>query len=375
MTCTIYEPSDHINPGPAVPSTRRGQGQKLADLTTLQVGGPATEIVRAATEEELVGAVADADAHDIPVLVLGGGSNIVGAESFDGRVVLDTREEITEEHVSGCGGAIVTATAGTPWDDLVRYAIAREYSGIEALSGIPGSVGATPVQNVGAYGQEVGHTISSVRVYDRATKKRSDLARAELDLGYRSSALKDSLAQWGPTPRWVVLSVTFQFTLGSLSAPVGYGQLASVLGVDIGQRLLATEVRDAVLQLRRSKGMVLNDADRDTYSAGSFFTNPIIDRELVPEGAPAFGDGQKVKTSAAWLIDHAGYGKGYGGDLTGGRATLSTKHVLALTNRGGASTDDILTLARALRRGVHDTYGITLVNEPIILGATGPRAL
>lgn len=336
------------------------------------LGGPISDLVLATTEDEIVEAVRECDEAGRPVLVMGGGSNMVAA-SFDGRVVIDTRSEIEDVDVSGCGGALVRASAGTGWDDMVRYAIAHGYRGLEALSGIPGTVGACPVQNVGAYGQEVSQTISSVRVYDRKLGKRTDLALAELGLTYRNSVLKESLAEWGPTPHWVVLSVTFQFLLGSQSMPVGYAQLADHLGGQVGDRFEMTEVRRAVLELRASKGMVLDDEDRDTYSAGSFFTNPIIEPHLVPDGAPAYPHGDLVKTSAAWLMTHAGCDKGWGGHLTEGRATLSTKHSLALTNRGGATPRDILTLAAGVVDQVEKTYGITLVPEPMILGESLPH--
>lgn len=366
MTCTLPG-AGGTDPGPVQPSSRRTGTSSLAELTTLGVGGPAADVVVAGSEDEIVDAVRDADNNSIPLLVLGGGSNLVG-NSFQGRIVIDGREDIADVDVSGCGGALVRATAGTSWDEFVCYTIAQGYTGLEALSGIPGSVGATPVQNVGAYGHDVSETLASVRVYDRLTKKRTDLSLSELALSYRSSALKESMADWGMTPRWVVLSVTFQFLLATDSAPIQYTQLATHLGVEVGAKLPANQVRQAVLDLRRSKGMVLDDADRDTYSAGSFFTNPIIEPHLVPEGAPQYAHGDLVKTSAAWLIDHAGCGKGFGADLTGGRATLSTKHALALTNRGGATTEDIVTLARAVQTRVYEAYGITLVNEPMILG-------
>lgn len=369
MSCSIIEPNEPVDIGPSVPSTRRGAGETFAELTTIATGGPVQELVKAETEEEIVEAVRDADENGIPVLVLGGGSNLlVSDQGFAGRVVIDMRQDIEQVQISGCGGAILRATAGTPWDEFVNVSISQGWNGIEALSGIPGSLGATPVQNVGAYGQEVSETIYSVRVYDRERKRRTDMVPSELGLSYRNSKLKESTAQWGATGRWVVLSVTYQLGLATRSTPIAYQQLANALGVEIGARVPTIELRNAVLDLRRSKGMVLDDSDRDTYSLGSFFTNPIIDEELVPEGAPKYAHGDKYKTSSAWLIDHAGCEKGFGGDLTAGRATLSTKHTLALTNRGGASTGDILTLAREVRSRVEEAYGISLVNEPVILG-------
>lgn len=368
MTCEISGPSEPVDVSVARPSMRRS-GESFAELTTVGVGGPAARIVRARTEEEIVEAVRGADEAGEQVLLLGGGSNLLVAnEGFDGTVVIDERSSIEVVEESACGGALVRAAAGTPWDEFVRFAIGHSYRGIEALSGIPGTVGATPVQNVGAYGQEVSQTISSVRVYDRQTKRRTDLANAELEFGYRNSALKRSTARWGATGRWIVLSVTYQFGLGNMSEPIAYGQLAAHLGTDAGKRVPQTMLREAVLELRASKGMVLDDADRDTFSCGSFFTNPVLERAAIPQGAPVYPYGERVKTSAAWLIDHAGCAKGFGADLTGGRASLSTKHTLALTNRGGASAADIMTVARAVRNRVEEAWGIRLVNEPVLLG-------
>nr|WP_207619993.1 UDP-N-acetylmuramate dehydrogenase [Nocardioides sp. IC4_145] len=331
----------------------------LRDHTTLRLGGPAGELVVATTEEELVAAL-DADG---PVLVLGGGSNLVVADDgFAGRVVKIATTGIaadTEDDDPSCGGVLVTVAAGESWDHLVEVAAERGWVGVEALSGIPGSVGATPVQNVGAYGQEVSQTIASVRVWDRVLKGVRTFANADCHFAYRHSRFK------ADPGRHVVLSVTFQLRQGTLGAPVQYAELARALGVDLGQRAPLREVREAVLALRRGKGMVLDDADPDTWSAGSFFTNPIVPAEQVPEGAPAWpaGDGL-VKTSAAWLIDHAGFGKGY----AAGRVSLSTKHALALTNRGDATTEELLALAREVRDGVQAAYGIRLVNEPVLVG-------
>lgn len=368
MTCEISGASEPIPVSPARPSMRRS-GKSFAELTTIGVGGPANAIVQAGSEEEIVAAVAAADEAGEPVLLLGGGSNLlVGDDGFAGTVVIDTRSSIEVVEESACGGALVRAAGGTPWDEFVRFAISHAYRGIEALSGIPGTVGATPVQNVGAYGQEVSQTISSVRVYDRKTGRRTDLANAELEFGYRTSAIKRSTAQWGATGRWIVLGVTYQFGLGNLSEPIAYGQLAGHLGTEAGARVPQVDLREAVLELRASKGMVLDDRDRDTYSCGSFFTNPVLEADQVPEGAPVYPYGDRVKTSAAWLIDHAGCAKGFGADLTGGRACLSTKHTLAITNRGGATCADVLTVARAVRDRVREAWGIELVNEPVILG-------
>jgi UDP-N-acetylmuramate dehydrogenase len=335
---------------------------ELRDHTTLRLGGPAERWVRATTEAELTAALVDADTAGEPVLVLGGGSNLVVADSgFHGTVieVATTGAEIDATDEASCGGAMVTVAAGEVWDDLVALAVERDWVGIEALSGIPGSVGATPIQNVGAYGQEVSQTIARVRVWDRTLRGVRTFAAADCHFGYRTSRFK------ADPGRHVVLSVTFQLRQGDLGAPVAYAELARALGVELGERAPLADVRRAVLELRGGKGMVLDPTDHDTWSAGSFFTNPVVDPEDVPDGAPSWPqpDG-RAKTSAAWLIDHAGFAKGYGT----GTVALSGKHPLALTNRGGATTDELLALAREVRDGVAERFGIMLVNEPVLVG-------
>jgi UDP-N-acetylmuramate dehydrogenase len=334
----------------------------LADRTTLRLGGPAARTVTPGSAEELVRAVADADAAGEQVLLLAGGSNLVVADAGFPGTVVDIATRGVHVESDACGGAEVTVAAGESWDDLVATAVAEEWVGVEALAGIPGSVGATPIQNVGAYGQEVADTVARVRVYDRHEQRVHTLAAADCGFGYRWSRFK------ADPGRWAVLEVTFQLRLGSLGAPVRYAELARTLGVEVGARAPAAEVREAVLALRRGKGMVLDDADPDTWSAGSFFTNPVVAPDLVPEGAPAWPQDDGLKTSAAWLIEHAGFGKGYGLEREDARVGLSTKHTLALTNRGGATTEDLLALAREIRDGVTDRFGITLVNEPVLVG-------
>ena len=339
----------------------------LADLTTLRLGGTARRTVVATTEQTLVNTVRACDESGEPVLLVAGGSNLVVADDgFDGTVVVVRTEGVRVES-DACSGAMVTVAAGESWDDLVARAVQEGWVGIEALSGIPGSVGATPVQNVGAYGQEVAETIASVRCWDRVTGGYRTFFAADCGFGYRSSRFKSEPA------RYVVLEVTFQFRLGDLGAPVGYAELARTLGVEAGERAPAAAVREAVLGLRRSKGMVLDATDHDTWSAGSFFTNPLLDpaaAAALPEAAPRWPqpDG-RVKTSAAWLIEHAGFGKGYGND----RVSLSTKHTLALTNRGDATTKDLLALAGEIQRGVHARFRVWLVNEPVLVGCALPR--
>ncbi|MGJ9422017.1 UDP-N-acetylmuramate dehydrogenase [Aeromicrobium sp. CF3.5] len=334
----------------------------LADLTTLRLGGPAGQFLVADSESRLLDVVRLNDQSGDGLLLVAGGSNLVVAdEGFPGTVVHIVTRGV-EVEVDDCSGATVTVAAGESWDGLVARAVAEGWVGLEALSGIPGSVGATPIQNVGAYGQEVADTIASVRVYDRYEAAVRTFAAADCGFSYRDSRFK---AEPG---RYVVLSVTFALRLGNLGAPVVYAELARRLGVEIGQRAPLAQVRDAVLALRRGKAMVLDPEDHDTWSAGSFFTNPILTVDqaaALPSEAPRFeqSDGS-VKTSAAWLIDHAGFAKGYAGTSV----SLSTRHVLALTNRGGASTSDLLALAREVRDGVELAFGIRLVNEPVLVG-------
>lgn len=368
----------------------------FAELTTLRVGGPAGHLERVSGAAELAEAVRTVDRAEEPLLVLGGGSNLVVAdEGFAGTTLQDTANLIEVVDSSSCGGTSVKVSAGTNWDEFVSHAIANEWMGVEALSGIPGTVGAAPIQNIGAYGQEVAETIAAVQALDRLTDRVVRLPLIELHFGYRDSIIKRSLRNpevgggrtWGPTGRWVVLEVEFQFRHASLSAPVRYRELADKLGIEIGKRAPASEVREAVLELRTGKGMVLSETDHDTWSAGSFFTNPVLREESreaqnLPADAPRFPIEQhylrsaisvlgpevpgQVKTSAAWLIDHAGFSKGYrlSPDAP---ASLSTKHVLALTNRGEATTSDILELGRTVRDGVNEQYGITLVPEPVLV--------
>jgi UDP-N-acetylmuramate dehydrogenase len=335
---------------------------ELRDHTTLRLGGPAERWVRATTEAELTDALVEADTAGEPVLVLGGGSNLVVADrGFLGTVieVATSGAEIDADDEPSCGGAMVTVAAGESWDELVALAADRGWVGIEALSGIPGSVGATPIQNVGAYGQEVSQTIASVRVWDRVLRGVRTFANADCRFGYRSSRFKTDPS------RHVVLSVTYQLRQGTLGAPVAYAELATTLGVELGGRAPLADVRAAVLALRAGKGMVLDPHDHDTWSAGSFFTNPVVDAVEVPTGAPAWPqpDG-RVKTSAAWLIERAGFTRGYGK----GRAGISAKHTLALVNRGGATTAELVALAREIAAGVRARFGVELVPEPVFVG-------
>jgi UDP-N-acetylmuramate dehydrogenase len=335
----------------------------LSDHTTLRLGGPAATFVEATTEAELIEAVRAADEAAEPLLLLAGGSNLVVADDgFAGTVVKVATTGVELDEDPSTDPAMVTVAAGEDWDAFVARAVAGQWVGVEALSGIPGSVGATPIQNVGAYGQEVAESIAGVRVWDRTLKGVRTFAAAECGFGYRTSRFK------ADPGRHVVLTVTFQFRSGTLGAPVRYAELARTLQVEPDGRAPLGAVRDAVLGLRTGKGMVLDAGDHDTWSAGSFFTNPFLTGEQsasLPDGAPRFPqpDG-RVKTSAAWLIEQAGFAKGYGND----RVSLSTKHTLALTNRGSATTADLLELAREVRDGVAERFGVLLVNEPVLVG-------
>jgi len=349
---------------------RDSTGELLARHTTLRVGGPARRFVTAATTDAVIDAVSDCDARREPVLLLAGGSNLLVADDgFDGTVVQLATRGIHLDSGSACAGVSLRVAAGEPWDALVVHAVEHGYVGVEALSGIPGSTGATPVQNVGAYGQEVAETIATVRTWDRQEGRIRTLAAADCEFGYRTSRFKQERFRDGP--RFVVLEVTFQMRLGDLGAPVRYAELAAALGVEPGGRAPLAAVRAAVLGLRRRKGMVLDDADPDTWSAGSFFTNPVLTPEQaasLPAGAPAWPmpDG-RVKTSAAWLIEHAGFTRGHG---LPGPASLSTKHTLALTNRGTARASDLVALAREVRDGVRAAFGVRLDPEPVVVGCS-----
>jgi UDP-N-acetylmuramate dehydrogenase len=345
----------------------------LADYTTLGLGGPAARFCSVASTDELIATVRDVDRSGDPLLVLGGGSNLVVAdEGFAGTVIQVDSSDLSYTEVDDTV-VRVRVDAGMEWDSFVARCVDEGLSGVEALSGIPGRVGATPIQNVGAYGQDISQTVVEVTVYDRAADRTRVLSAAECGFAYRTSIFKGR-------DRYVVCDVVFELTRSKLSRPIRYAELARSLGVSQGDQVPLADVRDAVLSLRRSKGMVLDPADPDTRSAGSFFTNPILSADefarftqrvaevLGPEVTPpAYPDGDgRVKTSAAWLIERAGFPKGYGTGPVG----ISTKHTLALTNRGGATTADLLALAREVRAGVARVFGITLVNEPVMIGVT-----
>ncbi len=351
-------------------------GTPLSGLTTMRVGGPAARLVRASTTDELVDAVREVDDAQEPLLVVGGGSNLVIADDgFEGTVVRVETSGVVVESQDSCGGATIRVAAGEVWDDVVAQAVTQGWAGVEALSGIPGSTGATPIQNVGAYGQDVAQTVGQVRVWDRQHQQVRTFFGSECGFTYRDSRFK------GADGRYVVLDVLFQLRVADVSEPIAYADLARQLGVDQGRRVPLAEVREAVLAQRRLRGMVLDPADHDTWSCGSFFTNPILSgRELAnlearvlaalgPAGPdlPRWPEERGTKTSAAWLIAQAGFEKGHG---LPGPAGLSTKHTLAVTNRGSATAHEVLAVAREVRDGVEAAFGVRLEAEPVLVGLT-----
>ncbi|QHC65871.1 UDP-N-acetylmuramate dehydrogenase [Rathayibacter sp. VKM Ac-2759] len=369
----------------------------LSALTTLRVGGPAERLVEARTEAELVAVLAQLWADDEPWLLVGGGSNLlVGDDGVEGAVVLVRSSGIERLEAARPGAVHLRVQAGENWDGLVATTLERGWAGLEALSGIPGTVGASPVQNIGAYGQELSDTLVAVTFLDEGAREPVRLTAAELGLGYRTSVIKEGR-------RGAVLAVEFlleEAGEGGVGSPVAYAQLASALGVALGDRVPLAEVRETVLRLRASKGMVLDPADPDTASAGSFFTNPLVttafagglppaaprwsvepahEAEVVtplaaveagaPIGVPApSAPGELVKLSAAWLIEHSGVSRGFA--LPGSRAAVSSKHTLALTNRGGARAEEIAELARYVQGRVLAEFGVLLHPEPVVVGTT-----
>ncbi|MFD5158273.1 UDP-N-acetylmuramate dehydrogenase [Streptomyces hawaiiensis] len=342
----------------------------LAPLTTFRLGGPATRLITATTDDEVIAAVREADETGTPLLLIGGGSNLViGDKGFEGTALVIATKGFSLD------GTTLELAAGEIWSDAVARTVEAGLAGIECLAGIPGSAGATPIQNVGAYGQEVSSTITEVVAYDRRTGDTVTLTNEDCAFSYRHSRFKSD------PERHVVLRVRFRLQdAEGLSAPLRYAETARALGVEPGDRVPLAQARETVLKLRAGKGMVLDPEDHDTWSAGSFFTNPILTdtdfatfrarvRERLGDGVepPAYpaADGH-TKTSAAWLIDKAGFTKGYGD----GPARISTKHTLALTNRGSATTEDLLALAREVVAGVREAFGITLVNEPVTVGVS-----
>ena len=332
----------------------------LRDYTSLRVGGPAKKFVEVGTESEIIAAIEAAG--DAPILIIGGGTNILVADSgFEGTVIRIVNHSLQAE-VDACSGATLTIGAGENWDEFVAITIDRGFAGLETLSGIPGTVGAAPIQNIGAYGHEVSEFITRVRTYDREKKAVKTFTNLECEFTYRSSHFKEHPG------RYVILDVQFNLRQGELSSPITYSELAAKLGIAVGEKAPINVVRTNVLELRAAKGMLLNPDDRDSWSAGSFFTNPIISKEVaekLPEGAPRWptSDGL-VKTSAAWLIENSGIHKG---DTHGG-ARISSKHVLALTNSGSATAAEIAELAKSAQKSVFEKFGINLLAEVNLIG-------
>ena len=335
---------------------------EFRDLTSLRVGGPAKKFVEVATETEIIAAIEAAGEN--PILIMGDGTNmLVSDQGFEGVVIRISNHALAAE-VDACSGATLTIGAGENWDEFVATTIERGFAGLETLSGIPGSVGAAPIQNIGAYGHEVSEFITRVRTYDRENKLVKTFTNQECEFEYRTSHFKSHPG------RYVVLDVQFNLRQGEFTTPITYQELADKLGIKVGDKAGIVETRKAVLELRASKGMLLNPKDQDSWSAGSFFTNPIISKEIadtLPADAPRWPtqDG-RVKTSAAWLIEKSGIHKG---DTHGG-ARVSTKHVLALTNSGNATATEIAELAKTAKQAVQQKFGITLEAEVNLIGIT-----
>jgi UDP-N-acetylmuramate dehydrogenase len=333
---------------------------ELSKYTSFRVGGPASKIIQVSTEAEIIAAIEDAG--DSPILIMGGGTNVlISDKGFDGTVIRISNNSVQSE-VDACSGATLTIGAGEDWDTFVQTTIDRGFAGLETLSGIPGTVGAAPIQNIGAYGHEVAEFITRVRTYDRQEKALKTFTNSECQFSYRNSYFK---AHPG---RYVVLEVQFQIRRGEFSDPITYVELSKKLGIEPGEKAPVAATRAAVLELRASKGMLLKNDDHDSWSAGSFFTNPIISQQAadqLPNAAPKWplNDG-RVKVSAAWLIENSGIHKG---DEVGG-ARISTKHVLALSNSGNATASDIAELAKRARNQVKEVFGITLEAEVNLVG-------
>ena len=333
----------------------------LSEFTTLGIGGPAQKLVRAHTEAELIQAVQAADDAGIPLLIIGGGSNILVADSGFAGTVIVVETSGNSYEIDACSGGMLQVAAGVDWDEFVAFTLEKRLANLESLSGIPGTVGAAPIQNIGAYGHEVSEVIARVRTYDRREKAVKTFTADQCEFSYRDSIFKRE------ADRYVILDVIFQLRRGEHSLPIKYKELADALGVELESRVPTKDLRNAVLALRAKKGMLV-DAEHHIQSAGSFFVNPIISTEVsatLPEAAPRWPqpDGT-VKVSAAWLMEHAGVVKGE--RLNG--AKISEHHVLALANAGDAKADDIISLARSAQGRVREKFGITLVPEVRFVG-------
>jgi UDP-N-acetylmuramate dehydrogenase len=325
----------------------------FADLTTMRIGGPAGQFFEAKSTPHAIELLKEHGGDDDPLLVMGGGSNlVVGDIGWHGTVIKMASSEVEID------GELVTAAAGVEWDYLVHTTLSEGLTGLETLSGVPGSVGGTPVQNVGAYGTLTSDLLDSLSVYDRKTGLLERWTPDRCGFGsHRQSVFKHS-------DRWVVLDVTYRLRRGAQSKPIEYALLAETLGIDIGGTAAPTDVRETVLALRRERRMVLDPEDHDTWSVGSFFINPVLE-EVPPRAAecPSYYDIKGVKLSAAWLIHNAGFPPGYGLDWGNGTVALSSRHALAVTNRGGATTSDVMKFAAHIRDGVEARFDIRLGPE------------
>jgi len=335
--------------------------EQLSSFTTLRVGGPARKIIHAHSEAELIEFVKAADSAKEPILILGGGSNLLISDAGFAGTVIRVESKGNALDYDACSGGMIEVSAGEDWDKFVGISIEKGFADLESLSGIPGTVGGAPIQNIGAYGHEISETIARVKTYDRSKGKVKTFTNTECKFSYRNSIFKEQPG------RYVILTVTFQLRKGAQSLPITYAELAKQLSVNIGDQVEVAKVREAVLKLRASKGMLIN-LENEIYSAGSFFVNPILSKsaaDQLPADAPRWpqNDG-KVKTSAAWLMEHSGVIKGE--KLAG--AQISDKHVLALTNSGGATAEDIVELAKRARKKVYEKFGIKLEAEVQLVG-------
>ena len=367
----------------------------LSELTTLRAGGAPARMLEASTRDELIAAMTQICADGEPWLVVGGGSNLLlGDDEFEGTVVLVRNRGIERVPAERDGVVRLRIQAGHDWDDLVAYTVAEGLRGIEAMSGIPGTAGAAPIQNIGAYGQEIIETLVEVELLDEATGELETVSAAELELGFRTSVLK---AHYGVGARrsGVIVSITLELTdVGHGAIPVRGAQLRQALGLTADAEVSLEWIRETVRTTRARKGMVLDENDPDTFSAGSFFQNAVVSASFartLPDACPRWPlsvevdsvqviplesyDGlvvppastqPDVKVSAAWLIENAGLRKGF--KLPRSRAALSTKHALALTNRGGATAGELAELARYIQQRVQSEYGLLLQPEPVLIG-------
>ena len=344
----------------------------LASFTTLRVGGAPQRMLAVDSYEQAIQTLADLEESSSAYLPLGGGSNLVVTDADIDMTVVWMRNADVDVIAETSEAVIVEVGAGAHWDEFVAECVRRGWSGIECLSGIPGTVGATPIQNVGAYGAQVSDLIETVHVWDRSSRTVRELSNAECGFGYRTSVFKSARRQDG-SPEQVVLTVTFRLSRSPSSAPVRYPELATALDCSLGETADLLSVRTAVMSLRATKGMLLDDADHDTWSVGSFFINPVVPKavaDALPDTAPRWpvANSELVKLSAAWLVEHAGFPKGFA--LPGSSAAVSTKHSLALTNRGQATATEIVALARTIRDAVASTYSVQLQAEPVFIGVS-----